>query len=272
MQSIIGFIIPIVVVILLFWWFTKKPKPKSIHPVPSNLVPLLQEHVRFYRRLDKPEQERFVKEVENFLGQVTVEAVGTEVEDIDKALIAASAVIPIFNFSGWRYRNLTNVILYPDTFDEQYQFKGERRNIMGMVGSGALNGQMLLSRSALRDGFLNEHDKHNTGIHEFVHLVDKTDGSVDGFPESLLRNSYSLPWLKVMHEEIRKIETGQSDINPYAAMNQAEFLAVTSEYFFERPDQMEEHHPELFALLSRMFNQPNPSGVPAGSHPSAANG
>lgn len=266
------FLIPIVVIALLFWWFTRKPKRKGPSPVPANLVPLLETHVRYYRQLDKAEQERFAMEVRNFLEQVIIEGVGTQVEDIDKALIAASAVIPIFYFSGWRYRNLTNVILYPDTFDEQYQFEGERRHIMGMVGSGALNGQMLLSQSALRAGFSDHGGKSNTGIHEFVHLVDKTDGSVDGYPESLLRNSYSLPWLKVMHEEIRKIELGHSDINPYAAMNQAEFLAVVSEYFFERPDMMQEHHPELYALLAKMFNQEPRVDFAADSHRPAANG
>lgn len=266
------FAIPVIVVALLFWWFNRKPKRKGPSPVPARLIPLLENNVRYYQQLEKSEQERFSAEVSRFLEQVTVEGVGATVTDLDKVLIASSAVIPIFYFPGWRYRNLTNVILYPDTFDEQYQFEGERRNIMGMVGSGALNGQMLLSQSALRAGFSDHGGKSNTAIHEFVHLVDKSDGSVDGLPESLLRNSYSLPWLKVMHEEIRRIETGHSDINPYAAMNQAEFLAVVSEYFFERPDMMQAHHPELYQLLTKMFNQVPFSNAGADSPPSAANG
>lgn len=266
------FVIPIIVVALLFWWFTRKPKRKGPSPVPVDLLKLLSGHVRYYRQLEKKEQSRFAAEVSSFLGHVTIEGVGVKVEDLDKVLIAASAVIPIFYFPGWRYRNLTNVILYPDTFDEQYQFEGERRHIMGMVGSGALNGQMLLSRSALRAGFSDQGGKSNTAIHEFVHLVDKSDGSVDGLPESLLRNSYSMPWLKVMHEEIRRIEIGDSDINPYAAMNEAEFLAVVSEYFFERPDMMQAHHPELYRLLTKMFNQDPFSNALPGSRSSAANG
>lgn len=267
-----AFAIPVIAVALLFWWFTRKPKRKGPSPVPANVTRLLANQVRYYRQLDKKEQSRFASEVKSFLEQVTIEGVGIAVEDVDKVLIAASAVIPIFYFPGWRYRNLTNVIVYPDTFDEQYQFEGDRRHIMGMVGSGALNGQMLLSRSALRAGFADNGGKSNTAIHEFVHLVDKSDGSVDGLPESLLHNSYSLPWLKVMHEEIRRIETGQSDINPYAAMNQAEFLAVVSEYFFERPDLMQEHHPELFHLLTEMFNQPARSDPAAAPRSAASNG
>jgi Mlc titration factor MtfA (ptsG expression regulator) len=248
-----AFVIPIVIFALLFWWFYRKPKTQSKHQ--ATIAGILESNVSYYQLLRVEDKPRFVKEVTEFMDHVTIEGVGAQVEILDKVLIAASAVIPIFSFPGWRYRNLTNVILYPDTFDEKYQFEGDRRNILGMVGSGPLNGQMLLSQSALRQGFSAHNGKSNTAIHEFVHLVDKTDGSVDGMPESLLRNSYSIPWLKVMHEEIKRIETGESDINPYAAMNQSEFLAVVSEYFFVKPDTMKEHHPELYALLSKMFKQ-----------------
>ncbi len=106
----------------------------------------------------------------------------------------------------------------------------------------------------LRQGFINSDSKHNTGIHEFVHLVDKTDGAIDGIPEKLIGKQYVLPWLNLMQQSIQHIREERSDINPYGATNQAEFFAVVSEYFFEQPDQLLENHPELFALLTRIFN------------------
>ena len=250
----LAFIIPVVIIAFLFWWFYR-PKKQKPGFVPADITGLLENNVRYYRQLGDEEKTRFAAEVREFLEHTHIEGVGAEVADLDKVLIASSAVIPIFAFPGWKYRNLTNVILYPDTFDEKYQFEGDRRNIMGMVGSGHLNGQMLLSQSALRAGFSEHAGSSNTAIHEFVHLVDKTDGTVDGMPSSLIQYSYSLPWLKVMHEEIRRIESGHSDINPYAAMNESEFLAVVSEYFFEKPGTMAEHHPELYRLLSQIFRQ-----------------
>ncbi len=42
---------------------------------------------------------------------------------------------------------------------------------------------------------MNREERENTGIHEFVHLLDKEDGSVDGLPEALLAKQYTLPWL-----------------------------------------------------------------------------
>ncbi|MNL83823.1 Protein MtfA [compost metagenome] len=59
----------------------------------------------------------------------------------------------------------------------------------------------------------------------------------------------------MIHEEMHKIEQGKSDINPYAITNEAEFFAVVSEYFFEKPDQFKSKHPELYESLSTMFLQ-----------------
>jgi MtfA peptidase len=174
---------------------------------------------------------------------------------LDRVLVAASAIIPIFGFSEWKYRNLTNVILYPDTFNGEFQYEGADRNILGMVGSGYMNGQMILSQSSLRKGFANPSDKHNTAIHEFVHLLDKSDGAVDGLPENLLQHSYSLPWLRMMQQEIRRIKEGKSDIDPYGATSETEFLAVVAEYFFEQPTLLATKHPELFDMLTRIFHQ-----------------
>ncbi len=214
---------------------------------------ILLEDVSFFQDLEDAEKTRFEIEVNNFLSRVTVEFIGLEENDQDKVLIAASAIIPIFNFGNWQYPNLTNVILYPDTFNHEFQFKEGDRSILGMVGNGYLNGQMVLSQKALREGFLNANTKGSTGIHEFVHLLDKSDGAVDGIPSLLLDKSYILPWIKVMHQEIQKINRGESDINPYGATNESEFLAVVAEYFFTQPTKMEQKHPELYELLKKVF-------------------
>jgi hypothetical protein len=44
-----------------------------------------------------------------------------------------------------------------------------------------------------------------------------------------------------------------SDIDMYGATNPVEFFAVISEYFFERPDLLRSHHPELFEMLGRIY-------------------
>ena len=102
--------------------------------------------------------------------------------------------------------------------------------------------------------------KKNVGIHEFIHLIDKEDGVIDGIPTVLNDKTYSLPWLDLINKKIEYIKANENNINPYGATNLQEFLAVTGEYFFERPHLLKAKHPELFDLLTKAFNQ-DPSEV-----------
>lgn len=264
----ITFIVIAAIVLLVLAWFgyklfaKKKVEPVLNPPLTTSNKDLLSQHVTYYQKLDVAEQPKFEGMIANFIANIRIEGVGLEVSELDKVLVAASAIIPIFGYKEWRYNNLTNVILYPDAFNNDFQFEGEdgSRNMLGMVGSGYMNGQMLLSRAALVKGFSASSGKQNTGIHEFVHLLDKADGATDGVPEHLISHEYASPWLKMMHQEMNRIEKGNSEINPYAATNEAEFLAVAAEYFFEKPDQLQNKHPELYSQLSRLFAQDPAAG------------
>ncbi|MFD0752244.1 zinc-dependent peptidase [Mucilaginibacter calamicampi] len=255
---ILYFVITIPILALLAWIIfhqNNKKRSAPLQPLDRSLISLLNANVDYYRDLDAKAKKRFQSHVARFLQYVNIEGVGVEITDLDRVLVASSAVIPVFAFGDWEYPNLTNVILYPDTFDSEYQFEGGKRNIMGMVGTGYMNGQMLLSRSALHKGFSSASGAQNTAIHEFVHLVDKTDGATDGVPEHLMPHAYADPWLKLMHQEMHRIKEGKSDIDPYALTNEAEFFAVAAEYFFGKPGRFEQRHPELYLQLSQIFRQ-----------------
>lgn len=253
---LINILIVEIVVKLLSFFFRSKKKDPTPAPLPAGYRAILTERVPFYRSLDDEKKREFENRVQHFLATTRITGVKTVVEDIDRVLTAASAVIPIFNFPGWEYVNLHEVLLYPDAFDHDFQQEGGHRSIIGMVGTGALNHVMILSQNELRQSFINNTGKTNTAIHEFVHLVDKTDGSIDGIPEFILDKKYILPWLQMMQKEIELILKDRSDIDPYGATNEAEFFAVVSEYFFERPKLLKEKHPELYKLLSEIFNSP----------------
>jgi Mlc titration factor MtfA (ptsG expression regulator) len=216
---------------------------------------LLLNQVVFYRDLDEKQKQLFENRVEDFLQQVTITGVGVTVEDLDRILIASGAIIPIFAFPDWKYNNISEVLLYKDNFSADYKTEGKDRNILGMVGDGALHREMILSQPSVRSSFQNYTDGHNTVIHEFVHLIDKADGDVDGVPKYLLSRPYLLPWINRIHETIKEMKANErSDINLYGATNDAEFFAVVSEYFFERPDVLKTHHPELYSMLEQMFH------------------
>lgn len=217
---------------------------------------ILNRDVKFYVRLDAEDKARFEKRVQRFLATKKITAVkNSEVDDEVRLLVASSAIIPMFAFPEFNYPNVREVLIYPDSFGPDFQIrdkKGKRGAISGMVGNRHLNGAVVLSKPHLIRGFKDNTWK-NVGIHEFLHKIDMTDGATDGLPEILMEHSYAAPWLKVAKEEMDKIEDGKSGINPYALTNEAEFLAVASEYFFDKPQKLEKEHPELYKKLAEIF-------------------
>lgn len=252
-----GIVILATAVIIIIAFFEKNKNKTTVIENTSilNLEIILTEKVAFYNALSLEDKKVFQHKVEEFLNDVTITGIDVSIDDADKVLVAASAIIPIFGFRDWKYRNINEVLLYPGSFNENFETDGKDRRILGMVGEGAMNGTMILSKPALLNGFLNETDKSNTAIHEFVHLIDKSDGEIDGVPELLLGREYTIPWINLMAEKITQINQNHSDINPYGATNKAEFFAVASEYFFERPQLLQKKHPVLYDLLEQIFKQ-----------------
>jgi Mlc titration factor MtfA (ptsG expression regulator) len=176
--------------------------------------------------------------------------IGTKVTDEDRMLVASSAVIPIFGFQDWHYFNLSEVHVHPTKF----KIPGQDKYARGLIGWGGMDGIMKLSRKALHEGFQDQNDQRNVAIHEFIHIIDKQDGEVDGVLENLIKEIDIMPWLHLMHQEMSEIKAGQSTIREYGAANRAEFLAVAGEYFFESPEKMKAEHPALYTALDSMFN------------------
>ena len=225
-------------------------------PFPGEWEAVLQRDVVFFRVLDAVEKDRFRKDLKLFLGEKRVTGIGMELDTTTRVLAAASAVIPIFGFPRWEWDQIEEVLIYPSRFSQDFQFGeiGDHRTL-GMVGTGSMNRLMILSKPDLIQGFRNPGDKRNVGLHEFAHLVDKSDGVIDGLPEVGLDRKAIGPWIDLVRRKMEEIREGDSDIDPYALTNEAEFFSVATEYFFERPGVMESKHPELFAMMQKVFRQ-----------------
>ncbi len=253
---ITGIIIVIGVTALLFYVLFGKNRKVIIQSVTESYRQILSEHVPFYKELNPEKKIEFENRMMLFLSTKRITGIGATVDETDKVFIAASAIIPIFGFPDWQYINLNEVLLYPDSFNhENFNPEDPEKNTLGVVGTGPYQNVMVLSQKSLRESFINKTGKGNVAIHEFVHLIDKTDGDTDGIPEFMMNRQYIVPWLDLMQKEIQKIYDNHSDIDAYGIVSRAEFFAVVSEYFFERPDLLQEKHPELYILLSTIFRQ-----------------
>ncbi len=222
---------------------------------PEDWRRILATRVDFYRDLDDEERRRFERRVQLFLGEKQISGVETEVNDLVRVLVAASAVIPIFGYPEWEYRNLQEVLIYPGAFSDDFDQTGYGRDVLGMVGEGAMHRMMILSKPDLLRGYSGRRDGLNTALHEFIHLLDASDGDYDGVPTRFLEQRHARPWVDLLERELERLRRGESDLDPYGATNEEEFFAVAGEYFFELPELLKADHPELYEALCHLFQQ-----------------
>ena len=219
-------------------------------PFPSEWREILERKIAFYTRLSEQRKKEFEDRIHIFLLNVLITGVETNVTHEDRILVAAGAVIPIFGFNNWHYTNLTEVEIYSDKF----RIPKTDKMASGLVGWGAMEGRMMLSRKALHHGFYDQNDQKNVAIHEFIHILDKQDGQMDGVLENVMNEVDLMPWLHIINMKIKEIDAGHSSIRDYGAANKSEFLAVVSEFFFESPEKMKTEHPALYSALDSFYN------------------
>jgi len=230
-----------------------------LNPPPENMLAeqraFLEATVEFYRQLSLADKTRFEHRCLSFIHVTEFVGHNLDVSDHDKLLVAAGSVILAWGFDQWHYVKVETVILVDRAFNEDAQFGQADSHITGLVGTHHLRGKMILSQAALHQGFSNSKDKRNVAIHEFAHLIDMADGEVDGLPREITEQGFALPWLALVRRKIKDIKNKKSDIRNYGATNNAEFFAVASEYFFERPKFLQRKHKELYKALERFYKQ-----------------
>ncbi len=243
----------VLLLIILIILFAFRPKRKTLFELPENYRELLLDYVKFYAGLEEEGKKYFEKRMQKFLSAVKISGINAEVEDLDRVLIGAGAIIPVYYIPDWEYVHLKEVLVYPGNFNTDFDQQGNERNVTGMVGTGAMQNVMIISKWELRQGFIDSNSYHNTAIHEFAHLIDKMDGTFDGAPEILLERKYVPEWKALVELTIQKIRQGESDINPYGGTNAVEFFAVIAEYFFEQPGLFAATHSELNNMMRKIF-------------------
>lgn len=262
MEGVIAFILFIGLLIFIFYrWSTRKERRRKKlvkQDFPAEWRKILNDQVGFYLTLGEEGKRKFEKRIQVFLSEKRIIGLKTKVDEESRVLVAASAVIPVWGFEDWDYPNLAEIYL-TDGAVSTHNFKEDGREhtniVAGQVKPRGGSHTVTLSKSALVQGFKNMADRKNVGIHEFTHLIDGQDGSTDGVPESRLPNHLLEPWTNLMYRKIKEIEKGENNINTYGATSETEFFAVVSEYFFEKPGKLQERHPDLYRMLTKIFNQ-----------------
>ena len=168
-------------------------------------------------------------------------------------VIAAQACLLLLRKPHNLYASLRTIRLYP----EAYIATGENGEQSLRLGESWTTGSVVLAWSSVISGGRNTADGHNVTIHEFSHQLDQADNAGDGVPLLETRGCYK-EWATIMKPEFEQLikRTNQnkpSVIDSYGATNPAEFFAVATETFYEKPQQLQEKHPELYGLLTKYY-------------------
>jgi Mlc titration factor MtfA (ptsG expression regulator) len=128
-----------------------------------------------------------------------------------------------------------------------------------LVGESWQQGQLILSWADVLAGAADPDDGHNVVIHEFAHQLDQENGPANGAPFLGRRDGHAR-WASTLGAAFERtcaeqLARGEPTlIDPYGASDPAEFFAVVSELFFERPQAaLARSHPALYAELSAYY-------------------
>ncbi len=244
-------------------------------PVPASWRAVVEQNVAIFRRLPVEDQTELLGHMQVFLSEKHFEgAGGLELTDEIRVTISAQACLLLLHRETDYYPNLTSIIVYPSGYlASEPAPMGDgiwEEGARGRFGETAQNlGALVLAWDEARRGAAAPSDGKNVVLHEFAHQLDFEDRVTDGTPLLHSRADYAA-WARVMSAEFTALraadDTGKSTIiDKYGATNIAEFFAVITEAFFERPRALRDQHPELYAELQKFYEQ-DPSAYSAEAH------
>ncbi|NMO13470.1 zinc-dependent peptidase [Pyxidicoccus fallax] len=235
-----------------------KRRSLSRRPFPQEWLGHLDARVPFFRTMSPTLREPFLDKLKVFAWEKEfIGAGGLTITDEIRVVVSATAVQLVVHLDLSYYDALREVIVYPSAFklpDRTGAVLGEAKHW----------GSVILSWQAVLTGLHNPDDGHDTAAHEFAHVLDRADGAFDGTPK-LRQYSHYQTWASVMGEHFQKLQAGQRRerqvLDDYGSLNEAEFFAVATESFFEKPVQMREKTPELYEELKRFYGWDPASGT-----------
>lgn len=231
-------------------WRAWKRKQWAKEPFPPEWRPIVERHFPFVARLKEDERARFFTHLLVFVREKRFEgAGGLAVTDEMKVVVAGCAARLARNLPLGIYDDLVTVLLYPAAW------KDPRTDGNVNLGEAHRWGLVVLSWDSVKNGLVNSTDGHDTALHEFAHVIDFVDGQADGTPE--FESSAEIhAWARVFsahYEKLRARPERSQVLRAYGATNEAEFFAVATEAFFERPARLKQKAPDLYEELRKYF-------------------
>ncbi len=233
-------------------------------PFPPAWLEIIERNVRFYACLSDADRRELQGLVQIFIAEKTFEGCGgLVVTDEMKVTIAAQACLLLLHRETDIYPRLITILVYPNAYlAKAIKPIGGPMIIEGetaRLGESWTSGVVVLSWDDVRAGASDIHDGQNLVLHEFAHQLDREDGAINGTP-LLEQKSQYVAWGRVLSAEYERLQrdaaAGRSTVlDEYGATDPAEFFAVATECFFEKPRVLKKRHPALYEELKTFYRQ-----------------
>lgn len=251
-------------------WLKKRHRKRVLSKsFPAKWLSIIQRNVPFYDCLPPEDQFELQRLIQVFLDEKKFEGCGgLEITDEIRVTIAAQACILLLGGTSDFYPKLFSIIVYPSAFVakvQQYQPGGlVSEGIQPRLGESWSRGAIVLSWDDVLQGASDIHDGHNLVYHEFAHQLDNESGKGKGAPR-LPKPSMYISWARVLTKEYQSLVDAVVNHRPslldrYGAASPAEFFAVATEFFFEKPIELKAVHPDLYEQL-RLFYRRDPASI-----------
>jgi len=223
---------------------------------------IIQQRMPYFKTMPTHLQLQLKQHIQVFLSEKNfVGKNGINITDEIRVTIAAQACLLLLNRKTDYYPKLNTILVYPRAFVKQHQATNtdgvQFTQNLAMSGESWGIGRIVLSWQDTLDGAYLPNDGHNVVIHEFAHQLDQEDGPANGAPILSKDQNYDC-WADVFSAQFEKLKRqvysqGHSIFDYYGATNPAEFFAVASEVFFEKPGQLKQEHPKLYQQLALYY-------------------
>ena len=257
-------LLAILVVVIFHQVFWPGLRLRSIHRrvFPEAWETLLRRALPVYSGMTQKQQERLKNLVKQFIADKQfIGCAGQRIDDEIRVAIAANACLLVLNRPSGCYPQLRSILVYPSTFVVSHEHHDEAGLVSiqedVLVGESWSEGKIILAWDDVQHGIRNYTDGRNVVLHEFAHELDHEDGASNGAPLLQTRGAYK-NWARVFAAEFTQLQSriwrGEGSLlDDYGATDEAEFFAVATETFFERPQEMREHHAELYQELANYY-------------------
>ena len=238
--------------ILLVKRLQKEPLPQSYQDI-LNQIP-------YYKKIPPTYLPFLHYQIRFFIEDKQWEGIYTEITLQMKVTVAFYACLLTMGNKHY-YSNLENILIYPYEYiaKEVESFGGIFHKQKFVLQGQSVGDSVIVSWHGAKKQVMH-HSKHNVIIHEFAHEFDHQSGDVNGMP--LLDKALYMQWAQNIYPVFERLNKktlknrflGRYKLfGSYAGKNEAEFFAVATELFFQKPKELFRDFPKVYTTLQKFY-------------------